>query len=208
MPYSLLIKPRSCSIPTWRITWKSLRCHTPTSAWFLPHCRMFPAPLYSPTPVHTLEQIPQVHMPHYRQGAVYMDAPLVISQMHGEAALTPFAVPIPITQDPPTVDVLTAGPPEERVEVLRDRQFPLIQKLNPGHAMKITDIILKLDFAKVLNMLENTDALSHGVEEAIKLPYRADTGEEENGGVEGDEKKEESEISDDVTKSQGQNPLK
>lgn len=131
-------------------------------------------------------------MPHHRIGAVYMDAPPGMSQMHfatstGEAALAPFAVPIPITQEPPTVDVLTAAPPEERVEVLRARLFPLIQELNPRHAMIITEIILEMNFAEVLYMLENPGALSRVAEEVVKF-----IGEGENGGAKCDKKIEES----------------
>lgn len=51
----------------------------------------------------------------------------------------------------------------------RERLFPLISKLQPNLAGKITGMLLEMDNAELLNLLEESSSLQSKVEEAINV---------------------------------------
>lgn len=61
-----------------------------------------------------------------------------------------------------------ASVPEQK-QMLGERLFPLIQTTHPDLAGKITGMLLEIDNAELLHMLEFRDALSAKVEEAVNV---------------------------------------
>merc|ERR1719219_691656 len=84
------------------------------------------------------------------------------------AAMPQQAVQIP-GQEPLTATMLAAAPPQEQKQMLGERLFPLIQRMYPDLAGKITGMLLKIDNAELLHMLEAHNSLKGKVEEAVAV---------------------------------------
>ena len=82
-------------------------------------------------------------MPVPAPGAIHVPQPAVMIQ----------------GQDPLTASMLAAAPAQEQKQMLGERLFPLIQGMYPDLAGKITGMLLEIDNAELLHMLESTDAL-------------------------------------------------
>jgi len=78
------------------------------------------------------------------------------------------AVQIP-GQEPLTATMLAAAPPQEQKQMLGERLFPLIQRMYPDLAGKITGMLLEIDNAELLHMLEDGNSLKSKVEEAVAV---------------------------------------
>ena len=74
------------------------------------------------------------------------------------AAMPQAAVQIP-GQEPLTATMLAAAPPQEQKQMLGERLFPLIQRMYPDLAGKITGMLLEIDNAELLHMLEDGNSL-------------------------------------------------
>ena len=72
------------------------------------------------------------------------------------------AVQIP-GQEPLTASMLAAAPPQEQKQMLGERLFPLIQRMYPEMAGKITGMLLEIDNAELLHMLEDHSSLKSKV---------------------------------------------
>merc|ERR1719474_364793 len=57
-------------------------------------------------------------------------------------------------QEPLTASMLAAAPPQEQKQMLGERLFPLIQRMFPDLAGKITGMLLEIDNAELVHMLE------------------------------------------------------
>ncbi|KAI8563197.1 hypothetical protein RHMOL_Rhmol03G0094000 [Rhododendron molle] len=64
---------------------------------------------------------------------------------------------------------LSAAPPEQQKQILGERLYPLVHKQKPDLAAKITGMILEMDNAELLLLLESPDSLVTKVEEAVKV---------------------------------------
>ena len=84
------------------------------------------------------------------------------------ATMAEQAVQIP-GQEPLTATVLAAAPPQEQKQMLGERLFPLIQRMYPDLAGKITGMLLEIDNAELLHMLEDGNSLKSKVEEAVAV---------------------------------------
>lgn len=84
------------------------------------------------------------------------------------AAMPQPAVQIP-GQEPLTASMLAAAPPQEQKQMLGERLFPLIQRMYPEMAGKITGMLLEIDNAELLHMLEDHSSLKSKVEEAVAV---------------------------------------
>jgi len=84
------------------------------------------------------------------------------------AAMPQAAVQIP-GQEPLTATMLAAAPPQEQKQMLGERLFPLIQRMYPDLAGKITGMLLEIDNAELLHMLEDHNSLKSKVEEAVAV---------------------------------------
>ena len=63
------------------------------------------------------------------------------------------------TQEPLTATMLAAAPPQEQKQMLGERLFPLIQRQHADLAGKITGMLLEIDNAELLHMLEDQTSL-------------------------------------------------
>merc|ERR1719420_1877506 len=84
------------------------------------------------------------------------------------AAMPQQAVQIP-GQEPLTASMLAAAPPQEQKQMLGERLFPLISRMYPDLAGKITGMLLEIDNADLLHMLEDHNSLKSKVEEAVAV---------------------------------------
>lgn len=72
-------------------------------------------------------------------------------------------------QEPLTASMLAAAPPQEQKQMLGERLFPLIQRMYPDLAGKITGMLLEIDNSELLHMLEHNESLKAKVEEAVAV---------------------------------------
>ena len=63
--------------------------------------------------------------------------------------------------------------------MLGERLFPLIQQTHPDLAGKITGMLLEIDNAELLHMLEFREALSAKVDEAVNVLHAHQAREQE-----------------------------
>ena len=62
-------------------------------------------------------------------------------------------------QEPLTTASLAAADPQQQKQMLDERLFPLIQNMYPDLASKITSMLLEIDNAELLHMLESRESL-------------------------------------------------
>ena len=72
-------------------------------------------------------------------------------------------------QEPLTASMLAAAPLQEQKQMLGERLFPLIQRMYPDLAGKITGMLLEIDNSELLHMLEDNESLKAKVEEAVAV---------------------------------------
>ena len=72
-------------------------------------------------------------------------------------------------QEPLTASMLAAAPLQEQKQMLGERLFPLIQRMYPDLAGKITGMLLEIDNSELLHMLEHSESLKAKVEEAVAV---------------------------------------
>lgn len=76
---------------------------------------------------------------------------------------------MPGSQEPLTTAMLAAAPPQEQKQMLGERLYPLIHEMHPNLAGKITGMLLEIDNAELLHMLESHEALKSKVDEAVAV---------------------------------------
>lgn len=72
-------------------------------------------------------------------------------------------------QESLTTATLAAAPPEQQKQMLGERLFPLVQRLQPELAGKITGMLLEMDNSELLLLLESPESLSAKVDEAMAV---------------------------------------
>nr|KAG5687540.1 hypothetical protein BaRGS_013642 [Batillaria attramentaria] len=72
-------------------------------------------------------------------------------------------------QKPLTATMLAAAPPQEQKQMLGERLFPLIHRMHPELAGKITGMLLEIDNSELLHMLESQESLKAKVEEVVAV---------------------------------------
>jgi len=72
-------------------------------------------------------------------------------------------------QEPLTTTMLADAPLHEQKQMLGERLFPLIQRMYPDLAGKITGMLLEIDNSELLHMLEHHESLKAKVEEAVAV---------------------------------------
>lgn len=72
-------------------------------------------------------------------------------------------------QEPHLPTALASASPQEAKQMLGERLFPLIQQTHPDLAGKITGMLLEIDNAELLHMLESREALNAKVDEAVNV---------------------------------------
>ena len=91
----------------------------------------------------------------------------------GPAGSLPPPPPAPPAGDassqPLNAAMLAAATPEQQKTMIGERLFPLVAKIQPELAGKITGMLLEMDNAELLMLLESNEALAEKVDEAIKV---------------------------------------
>merc|ERR1719370_889656 len=72
-------------------------------------------------------------------------------------------------QEPLTTAMLAAAPMQEQKQMLGERLSPLIRRQHADLAGKITGMLLEIDNAELLHMLEDPASLQGKVEEAVTV---------------------------------------
>lgn len=78
----------------------------------------------------------------------------------------PQAINVP-GQEPLTTGMLAAAQPQEQKQMLGERLYPLIHSMHPEWAGKITGMLLEIDNAELLHMLDSRESLKAKVDEAV-----------------------------------------
>lgn len=97
-------------------------------------------------------------MPKYR--------PQQVPGAPAQAANPAQAINVP-GQEPLTSGMLAAAQPQEQKQMLGERLYPLIHSMHPDWAGKITGMLLEIDNAELLHMLESRESLRAKVDEAV-----------------------------------------
>lgn len=84
----------------------------------------------------------------------------------GQAAPSAQAINVP-GQEPLTTGMLAAAQPQEQKQMLGERLYPLIHTMHPEWAGKITGMLLEIDNAELLHMLDSRESLKAKVDEAV-----------------------------------------
>eukprot|EP01025_Chloroclados_australasicus_P018909 TRINITY_DN2009_c0_g2_i1.p1 TRINITY_DN2009_c0_g2~~TRINITY_DN2009_c0_g2_i1.p1 ORF type:complete len:732 (-),score=59.93 TRINITY_DN2009_c0_g2_i1:813-2768(-) len=114
----------------------------------------------------------------YQQPGVYykpsqMMAPAPAPFMIPAVQPAPVA-PAVVQQAPPvqqklTSSVLSQAPPDQQKQMLGEALFPLVSRLQPGLAGKITGMLLEMDNNELLILMESSEQLVSKVSEAIDV---------------------------------------
>lgn len=112
----------------------------------------------------------------YKYGTGYMPA----AQMPNAPANMPGAVPPPPQNqvvnavqvhghEPLTAKMLAGADPQAQKNMLGERLYPLIERMYPNEAGKITGMLLEIDNSEILHMLEHQESLASKTEEAVAV---------------------------------------
>lgn len=92
--------------------------------------------------------------------------PQTVPAQGGQAAPNAQAINVP-GQEPLTTVMLAAAQPQEQKQMLGERLYPLIHSMHPEWAGKITGMLLEIDNAELLHMLDSRESLKAKVDEAV-----------------------------------------
>lgn len=118
-------------------------------------------------------QMNQAGVP-YKYGNAYMPPQMahVSPQVPGTVAPPPNQ-PINAVQvqghEPLTAKMLAGADASQQKNMLGERLFPLIERMYPNEAGKITGMLLEIDNSEILHMLEHQESLRAKVEEAYAV---------------------------------------
>lgn len=65
--------------------------------------------------------------------------------------------------------MLANAKPQEQKQILGERLYPMIDRMHPSSAGKITGMLLEIENSELLHMLEDSEALKAKVEEAVAV---------------------------------------
>ena len=93
--------------------------------------------------------------------------PLMTQQMSSAPQQQPSGSSLPGIGEPLDDQALASAPPQQQKNILGERLYPLIYVHQPVQAGKITGMLLEMDNAELLNLIESPDALTQKIEEAL-----------------------------------------
>lgn len=94
--------------------------------------------------------------------------PMMMMQNQGMMPMPIQQIPTPVQAAPLTAAALANASEEEQKNMIGERLFPLIAKVVPDLAGKITGMLLEMENPELLHLLEAPDALRVKIDEAIK----------------------------------------
>lgn len=65
--------------------------------------------------------------------------------------------------------MLANATPQEQKQILGERLYPMIERMHPSLAGKITGMLLEIENSELLHMIEDHEALKAKVEEAVAV---------------------------------------
>lgn len=104
----------------------------------------------------------------FRQGPGGRNMPMQQGQMPPQPS-GPQPALIQPGQEPLTASALASATNAEQKQMLGERLFPLIQQTHAELAGKITGMLLEMDNSELLHLLEDSNALTAKVHEAVKV---------------------------------------
>lgn len=120
-------------------------------------------------------QMNQAGVP-YKYGTGYMPQPQmpnVPSNMQAASVPPQPQQPVNAVQvqghEPLTAKMLAGADPHQQKDMLGERLYPLIERIYPNEAGKITGMLLEIDNSEILHMLEHPESLNSKVEEAVAV---------------------------------------
>ena len=78
--------------------------------------------------------------------------------------------------------MLAAASPQEQKQIIGKRLYPLIQSTHPDEAGEITGVLLEIDNAELLHMLESREALADKIQEVVSV-LRAHSAKEKSEDI-------------------------
>lgn len=111
----------------------------------------------------------------------YASAYIPPAQMPNSPAAMTSAVPAPQQNpvqvnavnvhghEPLTAKMLAGADPQAQKNMLGERLYPLIERMYPNEAGKITGMLLEIDNSEILHMLEHPESLASKTEEAVAV---------------------------------------
>lgn len=93
--------------------------------------------------------------------------PMMSTQMSSAPQQQPAGSSLPGIGEPLDDQALASAPPQQQKNILGERLYPLIYVHQPAQAGKITGMLLEMDNAELLNLIESPDALTQKIEEAL-----------------------------------------
>lgn len=107
------------------------------------------------------QQFSRPQMPKYRPAG-----PGAPGGAPAPGQVAPQAINVP-GQEPLTTGMLASAQPQEQKQMLGERLYPLIHSMHSEWAGKITGMLLEIDNAELLHMLDSRESLKAKVDEAV-----------------------------------------
>ena len=112
---------------------------------------------------------PRTMRPVSGGGAMMSVPPGAYPQQRAPTNRRPYVPKTPRRPEPLTAAALAAASPEQQKAMLGERLFPLVHARNPESANKITGMLLEIDKAELLHLIESPEALDAKVNEAVDV---------------------------------------
>ncbi|XP_051139579.1 polyadenylate-binding protein 5-like [Andrographis paniculata] len=92
---------------------------------------------------------------------------VVPMRLNASAAME-IPIPVPISRST-LASALASASPENQCMMLGEHLYPLVERLKPNHARKVTGMLLEMDQTEVLHLIESPDALKKKVADAMEV---------------------------------------